>query len=92
MFYHQFLFPDLNEKFAELSVGWMKLKRSRGVTYMLGQVKSGHLAVSRCGPVQSPLWLKRGVKVEVSQFILQWSNKNGVEWGGAGRVWGLMSM
>ena len=56
------------------------------------QVKSGHLAVSGCGPVQSPLWLKRGVKVEVSQFILQWSNKNGVEWGGAGRVWGLMAM
>ena len=41
--------------------------------------------MSGCGPVQSPLWLKRGVKVEVSQFILQWSNKNGVEWGGAGR-------
>ena len=57
-----------------------------------GQVKSGHLAVSGCCPVQSPLWLKRGVKVEVSQFILQWSNKNGVEWGGAGRVWGLMAM
>ena len=48
--------------------------------------------MSGCGPVQSPLWLKRGVKVEVSQFILQWSNKNGVEWGGAGRVWGLMAM
>ena len=48
LFYHQFLFPDLNEKFAELSVGWMKLKSSRGVTYMLGQVRSSQVRAPRC--------------------------------------------
>ena len=53
MFYHQFLFPDLNEKFAELSVGLMKLKSSRGVTYMLGQVKSSEGTSLCLGAVQS---------------------------------------